>query len=112
MSSILLQTTITDVDDDWNVGRFSLLADELRRAGHQVTARNRDVDGRDDPVLSALDCSEFDQLWLMAVDTGLGLSENDAAAILRFRAGGGECSPLAIITTWGRVCSRWVPSVG
>ena len=34
MARILLQTTIVDDPDDWNVGRFSLLADELRRAGH------------------------------------------------------------------------------
>ena len=52
MSKILLQTTIVDIPDDWNVGRFSLLADELRRAGHDVTARNRRR-GDDDPVLSA-----------------------------------------------------------
>ena len=43
MARILLQTTIVDIPDDWNVGRFSLLADELRRAGHDVTARNRDA---------------------------------------------------------------------
>ena len=30
MTRILLQTTIVDIPDDWNVGRFSLLADELR----------------------------------------------------------------------------------
>ena len=32
MAKILLQTTIVDTPDDWNVGRFSLLADELRRS--------------------------------------------------------------------------------
>jgi hypothetical protein len=53
MASILLQTTIPDVADDWNVGRFSLLADELARAGHEVTARNRD-EATDDSVLSVL----------------------------------------------------------
>ena len=31
MANILLQTTIVDITDDWNVGRFSLLADELAR---------------------------------------------------------------------------------
>ena len=30
VAKILLQTTIVDIPDDWNVGRFSLLADELR----------------------------------------------------------------------------------
>jgi hypothetical protein len=109
MAKILLQTTIGDVADDWNVGRFSLLADELRRGGHEVTARNRDPDttggtdstrgtgdaggvgdaGTADPVLSTLDAQEFDQLWLMAVDAGGGLSPEDAAGIGRFRERGG-----------------------
>ncbi len=87
MSKILLQTTIVDAPDDWNVGRFSLLADELRFAGHHVTARNRDDDGND-PVLSRLDQLDYDLLWLLAVDTGDGLSTEDADGILRFRAQG------------------------
>ena len=88
MAKILLQTTIVDSPDDWNVARFSLLADELRRAGHDVTARNRD-EGEDDSTLRTLDTLDYDQLWLMAVDTGGGLSPNDAAGIMRFRARGG-----------------------
>jgi hypothetical protein len=88
VSKILLQTTIAEHADDWSIGRFSLLADELRAAGHHVTARNR-VDGADDPVLSRLDELDYDQLWLMAVDVGDGLTAADAAAILRFRANGG-----------------------
>jgi hypothetical protein len=88
MARILLQTTIVDIPDDWNVGRFSLLADELRRGGHDVTARNRDV-GEDDSTLSTLDTLEYDQLWLFAVDTGDGLSPQDAAGITRFRERGG-----------------------
>jgi hypothetical protein len=71
VKTILLQTTIVDTADDWNVGRFSLLADELRRAGHHVTARNRE-DDVPDPVLRALDTLDDDQVWLMAVDTGHG----------------------------------------
>ena len=43
----------------------------------------------EDPVLSALDSLDFDQLWLMAVDTGDGLAPADASAIMRFREGGG-----------------------
>ena len=73
-----------DIPDDWNVGRFSLLADELARAGHEVTARNRD-EATDDSVLSVLNTLDYDQLWLMAVDTGHGLSPGDAAGIMRFR---------------------------
>jgi len=87
MAKILLQTTIPDVPDDWNVGRFSLLADELRRAGHDVTERNRD-DEVDDSVLSKLDQLDHDLLWLLAVDTGNGLSDADTSGILRFRAQG------------------------
>jgi hypothetical protein len=88
MARILLQTTIVDTKDDWHVGRFSLLAEELRRSGHEVTVRNRD-ESVDDPVLTALDRLAFDQLWLMAVDRGGGLSAEDAGGILRFRDRGG-----------------------
>jgi hypothetical protein len=88
MARILLQTTIADVSDDWNVGRFSLLATELRRAGHDVTARNREMFS-EDPVLSTLDTQGYDQLWLMAVDVGDGLGPSEASGITRFREGGG-----------------------
>jgi hypothetical protein len=89
MSKILLQTTIQANPDDWDIGRFTLLADELRAAGHDVVARNRaDSDG-DDPVLSHVDELGYEQLWLMAVDVGDGLTDAEAAAILRFRAEGG-----------------------
>jgi hypothetical protein len=88
MAKILLQTTIPNISDDWNVARFSLLADELRRGGHDVTARNRDV-GEDDSMLGTLDTLDYDQLWLIAVDTGDGLSPQDAAGILSFRGRGG-----------------------
>jgi hypothetical protein len=89
MSSILLQTTIPEHPDDWDVSRFSLLADELRAAGHEVTARNRAGSAGADPVLSRLDELDYDQLWLMAVDVGDGLSAADAYAIRRFRENGG-----------------------
>jgi hypothetical protein len=90
MSRILLQTTIPAHPDDWDISRFSLLADELRAAGHDVTARNRaNNQGDDDPVLSQLDGLDFDQLWLMAVDVGDGLTAADAYAIRRFRENGG-----------------------
>jgi hypothetical protein len=89
MSRILLQTTIPECPDDWDISRFSLLADELRAAGHQVVARNRTSRGDDDPVLSHLDELGYDQLWLMAVDVGDGLTPADAYAIRRFRENGG-----------------------
>lgn len=85
MSRILLQTTIVANPEDWDIHRFTLLADELRMAGHDVVARNRLFKAGDDPVLSRLDELEFDQLWLMAVNTGDGLTAAESAAIVRFR---------------------------
>ncbi|CAN7540904.1 hypothetical protein LJR164_003815 [Phenylobacterium sp. LjRoot164] len=87
MSRILIQTTIPTTPDDWHVGRFGLLADVLRGAGHQVVARDREPG--EDPVLSRLDAGGFDQLWLFAVDVGDGLTAGESAAIARFHAGGG-----------------------
>src|ERR1044071_8878214 len=88
---ILLQTTIPAVEDDWHVGRFSLLGEHLRRLrdaeGHalcEVTARDRvaNADG-DEEVLSRLDSTDFDELWLFAVDTGGGLTAADCQGITR-----------------------------
>lgn len=84
---ILIQTTIPPVDDDWNVGRFSMLAEYLRGLGHHVVARDREPG--DDPVLASIDRSDFDQLWLFAVDVGDGLTSDECAAISRFRQRGG-----------------------
>ena len=86
MSRILLQTTIAANPDDWDIDRFSLLADELRAAGHEVVARNRSKGTGDDPVLSRVDELGYDQLWLMAVDVGDGLTDAEADAVTRFRA--------------------------
>lgn len=94
---ILLQTTIPYTEDDWHIGRFSLLhnhlsslKDENGDAFADVTARNREPDENgNDKVLSVLDRSDFDQLWLFAVDTGEGLTTDDCAAITRFRQRGG-----------------------
>ncbi len=85
---ILVQTTIASSDDDWDITRFTLLTHELRYAGCDVTPRNRSEAGND-PILSRIDELDFDQLWLMAVDTGAGLTDDEAAAIGRFRARGG-----------------------
>ena len=94
---ILLQTTIPAVEDDWNINRFSLLRehlssikDEQGNARYQVTARNREVDSAgNDPLLSRLDETDFDELWLFAVDTGNGLSKPDCEGITRFNKRGG-----------------------
>lgn len=94
---ILLQTTIPTTEDDWSVARFSILREQLNalkdEAGAalcEVVARDREqnADGND-PVLSALDTSDFDELWLFAVDVGDGLSEKDCEGITRFRQRGG-----------------------
>jgi hypothetical protein len=94
---ILLQTTIGTVEDDWNIDRFSLLREYLSSIGDDqghalcdVTTRNRKVnaDGNDE-VLSRLDQTDFDQLWLFAVDTGDGLTVADCQGITRFRQRGG-----------------------
>jgi hypothetical protein len=89
MSNILLQATITDTPDDWHIGRFSLLAAELRAAGHDVVARNRDDVTGDDRILRSLDELDYDELWLLAVDAGAGLTPDDARGIIRFRDRGG-----------------------
>lgn len=94
---ILLQTTIPATADDWHIGRFSLLVEHLSglkdRDGDvlcEVTARDRETnDEGDDEVLSRLDVTDFDELWLFAVDTGDGLSVADCEGITRFRQRGG-----------------------
>ncbi|MYM88301.1 hypothetical protein GTP91_14070 [Rugamonas sp. FT82W] len=94
---ILLQTTIVTTDNDWHIGRFSLLRDLL--AGltgddgqplFEVTARDRVSVGCADPVLSTLAESDYGQVWLFAVDTGDGLHADDRAGLSAFhRRGGG-----------------------
>jgi hypothetical protein len=94
---ILLQTTIPFAGDNWHIGRFSLLRDELSsmkdKAGNklcEVTTRNREADAvGNDPVLSTLDRSDFEELWLFAIDNGDGLSVADCQGITRFRQRGG-----------------------
>ena len=94
---ILLQTTIPERLDDWHIGRFSLLReflasmkDSTGNSFCHVTTRNRETgDGLADPVLSTLDKSEFDELWLFAVDSGDGLATADCEGITRFRQRGG-----------------------
>jgi hypothetical protein len=94
---ILLQTTIPYVEDDWHIGRFSKLHEHLASIKDDggsplldVVARNREEDANgNEVILSKLDETDFDQLWLFAVDTGNGLSVRDCEAITRFRRRGG-----------------------
>lgn len=92
---ILLQTTIPKTEDDWSIDRFSLLRDHLaslRNGNHryEVVARDRETDSDgNDVVLNVLDTTDFDELWLFAVDAGNGLSVPDCQGITRFRQRGG-----------------------
>lgn len=94
---ILLQTTIPFAEDDWHIGRFSLLRDELAalkdesgNSLYKVTTRDRELDAAgNDPVLSTLDQTDVQELWLFAVDLGEGLTTADCQGITRFRQRGG-----------------------
>jgi hypothetical protein len=94
---ILLQTTIPRSEDDWHIGRFSLLRDHLASIKdeqgtplYKVAARDREADNAgNDIVLSVLDETDFDELWLFAVDVGDGLTSTDCEGITRFRQRGG-----------------------
>ena len=91
---VLLQTTIPTTADDWCIARFSLIGQflrEQRRHGaplFEVTMRDRDSLGAPDSVLSTLDRSQFDEMWLFAVDVGNALTATDCTAISRFRRQG------------------------
>ncbi len=92
---VLLQTTIPTTADDWSIGRFSrigqLLRDQTLASGQpqfEVVMRDREPKGAPDSVLSTLDRSDFDELWLFAVDVGDGLTDEDCGGISRFRRSG------------------------
>src|SRR5271155_3969384 len=87
---ILLQ-----IADDWSIARFGKLAELLRRQRtpdggptFDIVARDRGPTDRPDPVLSRLDRTDFDELWLFAVDAGDGLAPEDCEAVTRFRQAG------------------------
>ncbi|HTJ25676.1 MAG TPA: hypothetical protein VMA36_05865 [Candidatus Limnocylindria bacterium] len=96
---ILLQTTITYAEDDWNIRRFGLLRDYLAglRTGEgqplvEVTARDREPDEHgQDPVLGTIDGSDYDQVWLFGVDVGgeTGIGAAECKALTDFRRRGG-----------------------
>jgi hypothetical protein len=86
---VLLQCSIGETADDWHVGRFSLLREEMAKVA-EVVARNREPTGTgDDPVLSSLNREAFDELWLLGVDGGEGLSPADVAGVNAFQRQGG-----------------------
>lgn len=95
-SKILLQTTIPATADDWSIARFELLRtylaglkDETGAPIFEVTARDRAPLGKPDPVLSDLAASDYEALWLFAVDSGDNLTPEDCAGITAFRKRGG-----------------------
>lgn len=96
-AKILLQTTIPYVEDDWNIGRFSLMANHLRslrdESGaprYEVIARDHAPDASgDDPFLIGLPDSDIDEIWVFGVDAGNGLTKDECAAITKFRQRGG-----------------------
>ncbi|RYE45602.1 MAG: hypothetical protein EOP24_19220 [Hyphomicrobiales bacterium] len=96
MLNLLMQTTIEGDRDDWNIARFSRLSaflselqDDHGRPAFRVTARDRTHRAEPDSVLSRMHESDFDQLWLFAVDAGDGLTPEDCAGISHFRRRGG-----------------------
>lgn len=94
---ILLQTTIPYAEDNWHIGRFSLLREHLvglkdpnGDSLYEVTARDRESDAvGNEPILSTLDTADLDELWLFAIDNGEGLTTADCQGITRFRQRGG-----------------------
>ncbi|MEM6807696.1 MAG: hypothetical protein AAGA41_02905 [Pseudomonadota bacterium] len=86
---ILLKTTIHGVEDDWHIGRFSMLCEALERQGHHVESYDRRGSSGADADLAALPESDFHQLWLFAVDVTDALTRSDVEAIQQFRRRGG-----------------------
>jgi len=91
---ILLQTTIPAERDNWSIARFRLMSDYLdglegADGSKAFVVAARDRDGARDSVLPRIDETDFDELWLFAVDEGDGLTPDDCAAIDRFRRRGG-----------------------
>ncbi len=81
--------------ENWSIARFSRLTELLRthrdsdgRVMFNVVARDRERLGQPDSILSRLDETEFDELWLFAVDEGDGLTPEDCGGISRFRRAG------------------------
>lgn len=95
-TKILLQITLPFVEDDWNTGRLSLLTEHLKSLKdetgdtlYEVTARNLEKDeSGSDPVILNLPDSDFDELWLFALDTEGNLNKKECEAITKFRQKG------------------------
>jgi len=92
---ILIQTTIPRRSDDWSMESLSLMRRELTEIDEagvrfDVVSRDRAADPTSaDPVLSKLGESDFDELWLFAIDQGEGLGSAECSGITHFRQRGG-----------------------
>src|SRR5215469_16387787 len=94
---ILLKTTISAIENDWNIGRFSLLAEHLRSVRdasgdplYEVVARDRVENAdHDDVDLVELAGGAYDQLWLIGTDVTNALTAGDIDHISSFRTRGG-----------------------
>ena len=87
---ILVQTTISRMPDNWSIDSITLARNELAALGANVVARDREAEpDKPSSVLAALDQSDFDELWLFALDQGEGLTPEDCSGITRFRQRGG-----------------------
>ena len=92
MTRVLLQTTIPYAEDDWHIGRFSMLCDVIASMPDvEAVARNREPDSYgSDPLLTSLDRSPSGQLCLLGVDgNGNGLTASECAGITAFVKRGG-----------------------
>src|SRR4029077_21122027 len=98
MHRVLLKTTIPFTEDDWHIGRFSLLQQHLRSLTgpdgsplYEVDARDRVENGAGgDRDLQAAGEGRYDQVWLIATDSTGGLTRRDVDALGRFRRWGGS----------------------
>jgi hypothetical protein len=97
MHRILLKTTIPLAEDDWHIGRFSLLERHLRSLAGvdggalcDVEARDRRAnDVGDDADLQRAGEGAYDQVWLIGADSAGALTPGDIDALDRFRRSGG-----------------------
>jgi hypothetical protein len=109
---ILVQTTIPRREDNWSVESLKLVRCELAAIDEvgvrcEVVARDRTPDlTKPDPTLSTLAESDFDELWLLALDQGEGLTPSDCLGITRFRQRGGGVLATRDHQTWGPPSAR------
>ena len=69
-----------------------------------MTARNREPDAKGvDPILGAIDASDYDQVWLFGVDVGgdTGIGAPECKALSDFRRLGGAMRRLGAVDDGG-----------